>query len=264
MKVLSIDLDYCMSSCIEMYDGVHDDENPLTRWEKYKESGFLPNNEIAIDKDKLIYCWDTFIRALKHCQDVEFAYDHDSILYKLEDKKDIEIINIDYHNDFLNFGGLSDYSDGSYEGDIEVLKLEYELIEKHNRVMEGNWVGWLEIKNKLKKYTWIRDETSLTGRKGESTGPTFTDYYMKVMNNFEHYTKEKYTFLDYKFDYIFICLSPVYIPQKFWHHFTMFMITYENLTGNELKFINKKYEIDARYEALNKILLPSHRGKCGG
>lgn len=260
MRVLSIDLDYCMSSCIELYDGIHDDENPLTRWKKFQESGFMPNNKLTIDKDKVIYCFDVFTKALKHCQDVEFAYDHDAILYRLEKEKDVEIINIDYHNDFLNFGGLSEYSDGSYEQDISVLELEYDLIEKHNRVMEGNWVAWLDIHDKLKKYTWIRDKTSLTGTKEKNNKPTFTDYYWDILQDkFEHCVKEDYTFKSFEFDYIFVCLSPVYVPQKFWHNFTLFMIAYENFTNKPLKFINRKYEIEARYKTLNERLIPKNR-----
>ena len=260
MRVLSIDLDYCMSSCIELYDGVYDDENPLTRWKKFQESGFMPNNKLTIDKDKIIYCFDVFTKALMHCQDVEFAYDHDAILYRLEKEEDIEIINIDYHNDFLNFGGLSEYSDGTYEQDISVLELEYDLIEKHNRVMEGNWVAWLEIHNKLKKYIWIRDKTSLTGTKEKSNKPTFTDYYWEVLQDkFEHCVKEDYNFENFEFDYIFVCLSPVYVPQKFWHNFTLFMIAYENFIGKPLKFINRKYEIEARYKSLNERLIPKNK-----
>ena len=37
MKVLSIDLDYIMKPCIEIYHGLHWDENPMSRWENFYE-----------------------------------------------------------------------------------------------------------------------------------------------------------------------------------------------------------------------------------
>ena len=253
MRVLSIDLDYCMSSCIDLYDGIYDDENPFTRWEIFEENNGIQSNNLFIDEDKIEYCFNTFIKSLFYCNDVEFAYDHDAILYRLENERDIEIINIDYHNDFLNFGGLSEYSDGSYEQDLSVLKMEYSFIEKYNRVMEGNWVAWLNIKNKLRKYIWIRDKSSL----GDTNNPTFTDYYSDFLKEkFNHFTKEEYQIENYKFDYIFICLSPVYVPKKYWKVFSIFMSAFEEITGNPIKIIDRKYEIESRYRYLNEKILP--------
>ena len=61
--------------------------------------------------------------------------------------------------------------------------------------------------------------------------------------------KEEYDFGDYKFDQIFVCISPGYIPPLQWHMIGTFMTVYEEITGNvvDLNEFNKKYEIEKYY-----------------
>jgi len=258
MRVLSIDLDYCMDSCMDMIDNqatnAWNDENPVTRWKSFEEFSAIPDQSIFIDHDKVDYCFDIYTKALKNCNNVIFAYDHDAILYRLEmdDAHDLEIINIDYHNDILNGTPYCEYTH-LFDDDMgNTLEYEYQTFQ-HGRVMEGNWVGWLFYKEKLKHYTWIHGVRSL------GSGKSCKLYEELLEDKFDHCLKENYKFDNFKFDFIFVCLSPNYIPQKFWNIFTKYLSEYEKVTGKSYKLINRKYEIDTRYNELHKYTLPSKR-----
>jgi hypothetical protein len=77
-----------MDSCLDMIDNQATnpwvDENPVTRWKAFEEFSMIPDRSIFIDQDKVDYCFDVYTKALKHCNNVIFAYDHDAILYRLE------------------------------------------------------------------------------------------------------------------------------------------------------------------------------------
>ena len=258
MRVLSIDLDYCMDTCMNLIDNhqLHPwmDDNPVTRWKVLEEFTVIPDKSIFIDDDKVNYCFDVYSKALKQCKNVMFAYDHDAILYRLEmeDAHDLEIVNIDYHNDILNGTPYCDFVELFNNDEREVLEYEYSLFE-FNKVMEGNWIGWLSYKEKLEHYTWIHGLRSL------GAGKSCELYKEFLGDKFDYYLKEDYTFDDYKFDFIFVCLSPGYVPQKFWNIFTKYMSEYEKVTGKPYKLINRKYEIDARYKELHKYTLPRNK-----
>ena len=260
MRVLSIDLDYCMDTCMEMicdHQIIHYmDDNPVARWKSFRDHTNIPYESVFIDSDKVEYCWDVYQKALKHCDDVMFGYDHDAILYRLEmdDAYDLEIINIDYHGDMSNgepyHGNLHLFNNDTQEA------LDYEYSNYQcGKVMEGNWVGWLGWKQKLNEYTWIH------GTQSEgSQDPTVKSVY----DDSGHYSwkdriKEDYEFDNYEFDFIFVCLSPMYIPQKFWNIFPKYLTEYEKVKGKKYKLINRKYEIDARYRELHKYTLPRNR-----
>ena len=257
MRVLSIDLDYCMDSCLNMIDSRDInpwiDENPVTRWKAFEEFSVIPDQSVFIDQDKVDYCFDVYTKALEHCNNVIFAYDHDAILYRLEmdDAYDLEIINIDYHNDILNGSPFCNQThvfetiESSFEYEVQTLE--------DDRVMEGNWIGWLYNKQKLKHYTWIHGTRSLGSGKG-------CELYKEYLGDgFDYFLKEVYTFDDYKFDFIFVCLSPIYVPKKYWNILTKYLNEYEKVTGKPYKLINRKYEIDARYRELHKYTLPRNK-----
>mgnify|MGYP003118407254 CR=1 FL=1 len=127
MKILSIDLDYCMSPSIQLYNNAFFDNNPLTRWNDLFNNTDFKENHLIIDQSNLLFCFDTFLKSLKHCDSVSFGYEHDAILFGIEKLSDIELINIDHHDDVLG---------GSY------------------------WVSWLVNQKKLKSYTWICNQNS--------------------------------------------------------------------------------------------------------
>lgn len=287
MRVLSIDLDFIMSS---LRDDDVLDMNPITNWERWRD-----DNEGDILKpnvDRILWLFDVFTKALSYCHDVEFSHDHDAILYRLEKENNIDIINIDHHNDITNGVGswVSNHSIETYADDVDILKKEYDQF-RNDRVMEGNWLGWLHSKNKLSKMTWVHDDDGVINLDSDSmreihermlnhdghrlSDEILSDFNLKLesdyVNTFDLYDIWRKNFYgdiyqsfhiddfkikSYKFDYIFVCLSPPYIPKEYWHYFTMFMIAYENMTGKKLKMINQKYQITCRYREVNKYIFP--------
>lgn len=243
MKVLSIDLDYIMSPTIELYQEIYFNDNPLTRWDLLYNSTDFRESHLYIDQANLLFCYETFLKALNHCDNVKFGYEHDAILYELFDKEDIEIVNIDHHDDFVSAEFSSNYQDG--------LSIEYNLVSNYDRVHEGNWVSWLHSKNKLKKYIWIYNENSKNIDRNQ--------FNIDLMEKkYEYYLKSEYQGEDYNFDYVFVCLSPQYVPKNHWHYFTMFMMAYEQKTGKKVdmrSFENKKFEFELRYKQITDEIL---------
>ena len=98
-------------------------------------------------------------------------------------------------------------------------------------------------KEKVNSYTFICDsgfvpsepETSIKGYGGV-------------------HSRYEYKFEDYDFDYIFVCLSPMYVHYKNWKYFKEMIDMYENKTGKKANVIDRKYEITARSKLLNKYI----------
>ena len=249
MKVLSIDLDIIMGSVLEIYQGLRWDDNPTVRWKVLYETSDFKESNFYIDQDALLFCYETFLKALTNCNSVTFGYDHDSILYDIAKYNNIDIVNIDHHDDMFHMS-FKDYADG-----YDALKLEYEMISTANHINEGNWGSWLNSQNKLRSFTWIRNQTSRNVDR--------IDFIRNLLGDkFQSYLRSEYQFKDYNFDHIFVCLSPQYIPQNHWHYFTMFMMAYEEYTGKKINLIaNKKFENEIKFnQVTNEILYKRSNG----
>ena len=244
MKVLSIDLDFISAPAINSLQDFDTNTaepwfNPRMKWENIFEADSQQaksNTKFSIQNFQ--FCLKTFIRALKHCDDVHFAYDHDGILYGLEGHTDIEVINIDHHSDILSNSG--DF--GNWKNEKKYCADGY--------VTEGNWGYYLQSQGKLKSWTWIVNPSSeeyLDYKQGEL-----------LLNNFTHATIDQYKFEDYNFDQVFVCLSPDYIPPYHWHFLGTFLTVYEEMTGNkvDLEKLHKKYEYKVLYKSITDYILP--------
>lgn len=247
MKVLSIDLDYIMAPCIELYHGLQWCENPNSRWSGLYDNTNFKEHQFYIDQGNLLYCYDLFLKALGNCKSVSFGYEHDELLYVLQDKEDIEIINIDHHDDI--FGE-------DYDGNVE---REYVGLVKHDRVNEGNWGAWLHTQKKLDSFTWIRNENSRNFNQ-------HNDLNKEVLGKkYKAFLRDDYEFEDYNFDHIFVCLSPQYVPKNHWHYFTMFIMAYEQITGKTVdinSFAKRKFEYEIRHNQVTNEIL--HKRPNGG
>ncbi len=247
MKVLSIDLDYIMAPCIELYHGLQWCENPNSRWSGLYDNTNFKEHQFYIDQANLLYCYDLFLKALGNCKSVSFGYEHDELLYVLQDKEDIEIINIDHHDDI--FGE-------DYDGNVE---REYVGLVKHDRVNEGNWGAWLHTQKKLDSFTWIRNENSRNFNQNN-------DLNKEVLGKkYKAFLRDDYEFEDYNFDHIFVCLSPQYVPKNHWHYFTMFIMAYEQITGKTVdinSFAKRKFEYEIRHNQVTNEIL--HKRPNGG
>lgn len=248
MKVLSIDLDYIMGPTIQLYNGLFYDNNPTLRWRELFENSDFVENHFYIDQSNLMFCFNVFLKALKNCQSVSFGYEHDSILFSIKDFSNIDLINIDHHDDV--FGG--DYTNRM--PDDHAYSKEYFEIKNDNRVHEGNWGAWLTSKNKIKSFTWIGNNNS-----GNKIRNNFNS---QVIPNYLNIEKEDYKFIDYNFDHIFVCLSPQYVPKNHWHYFAMFISAYEEIVGKDATIITQKFETNVRNDLVhNEILYQRSNGR---
>ena len=242
MKVLSIDLDYIMEPSIELYNDVAFSHHPSFRWSSLFDKIPLRESDLNINQGHLLYVYNTFLKALKNCDSVSFGYEHDSILFSIEHFENIDLINIDHHDDV--FGG--DYIK-EYDSDEEALKIEYYGIVKHDLVHEGNWGAWLMSKDKLNSFTWIGSKNS---------GNKDRDHFNKeLIGNYQNLEREDYVFEDYNFDHIFVCLSPQYTPKNHWHYFSMFISAYEQFWGKDAIIHTEKYETHIRHQRLHNEIL---------
>tara|TARA_B100001175_G_C19495638_1_gene635115 strand:- start:1122 stop:1856 length:735 start_codon:yes stop_codon:yes gene_type:complete len=243
VKVLSIDLDFISSPAINKYhthqlaNHTTGRQHPLIKWEELLQYApdIVHSMSHEIDIDNYDFCLRTFIRALKNCKDVYFGYDHDAILFGLEGHNDIEIVNIDHHSDILS----------GYPGDE---KEEMEELLRHDNVMEGNWGYYLQMHNRLKSFHWILNDTT------EEHGDLQDG--MQLLNNFSWSYRHAYDFGDYKFDQIFVCISPAYIPPTHWHMFGTFIRVYEELVGKvvDKDKLHRKYQYRKHYTGVTRTI----------
>jgi hypothetical protein len=248
MKVLSIDLDYIMGPTIQLYNGLFYNDNPTIRWRELFSKSDFKENHFYIDQSNLMFCFNVFLKALKNCQSVSFGYEHDSILFSIKDYSDIDLINIDHHDDV--FGG--DYTNTM--PDEHAYSKEYFEINNDNRVHEGNWGAWLASKNKLKSFTWIGNNNS--------SNKIRNSFNCQVIPNYLNVEKEDYKFTDYNFDHIFVCLSPQYVPKNHWHYFAMFISAFEEIVGKDATIITQKFETQVRNDLVhNEILYQRSNGR---
>ena len=74
MRVLSIDLDYIMGPVIELYNGLMFNDNPTLRWEQFFNRTDFNESHFRIDQSSLLFCYNTFLKALRNCDSVSFGY----------------------------------------------------------------------------------------------------------------------------------------------------------------------------------------------
>jgi hypothetical protein len=250
-RVLSIDLDYIMKPSIEKYElsyGPLHQSNPDIRWDNFFEFSGITSNNLDIDVPNLMYCYKVFLQAIKISKSVSFGYDHDAILFSIDEYEDIHLIHIDHHDDFL-CGELVYIEDEILRQTGIERDLEYEHIINNNFANEGNWIAWLSVRNKLKEFIWISNENSSNKSRNE--------FIEQVFPNYQCLTKDEFHFPTFEFDHVFVCLSPTYIPPQHWHYFSMFMIAYEQITGNlsrDCWISDQKYEIKNMYKRTTNLI----------
>jgi|SRR5210317_874594 hypothetical protein len=266
MKVLSIDIDYAFPTVDhwpnednEMFSEWH----PYTKWYEYfLRYPHLNTRENIINDQCLDYLIETFTKALSSNPNahVWFGMDHDYILSYLHDKDNIEIVNIDHHDDFLAGCYV-----GQQHGDDEQLHLggyltEYIMAKAHGKVDEGSWGSYLHSQGKLKSMIWIRNDD---GTHNDDTRTPYNQFLCKNLGTpceWETMFAEEYDHGDYQYDAIFVCLSPSYLPTSQWHLFSLFLGIYEDFTGKSCKldeFWDKKWMTKMGYGKAREILKES-------
>ena len=250
MRVLSIDLDYIMGPVIELYNEVGYQADPVSRWKNLFDNTAFKESHFYIDQGNLIYCYDLFLEAMDKCSSVSFGYEHDAILHYIGDKEDLEIINIDHHDDMFHahYSNLEEDLD-----DDEILMREYEDLKNGYTPNEGNWGAWLHAMGKLKSFTWIGNKTSANVDRSNF----ITENLMG--KNYRATTREDFHIFNTEFDHIFVCCSPQYMPKNHWHYFTMFILAYEIFSKKEVDktVLDKKYSIEKSHQNLTDEIFGS-------
>ena len=115
-------------------------------------------------------------------------------------------------------------------------------------------------KDKLEKFTWITNPNSKNLNKNHYNqnllGSKYETYTRDTFDNWDNYED---------FDYIFICLSPQYMPQSHWYYFTMFMMAYETFTGKKVDvntFAKRKFMQESKFDLVTDEIL--HKRTNGG
>ena len=234
-RVLSIDLDYITRPYAEWTTHAFE-MNSTRRWSKFMEESPFDRSHFFIDTSNLMFCFNTFLKALKSNPKVSFGYDHDSILFAIDKEENIDLINIDQHDDV--FHGMGDSPDD-----------EYEMVAKYGIINEGNWGIWLHSAGKLNSFTWIMNDNS-----DPQGGRNFRDKNY-LGDSYQYYLKQDYQFDEYDFDHIFVCLSPQYIHPDHWHYFSMFISAYEEFSGKDAIIHTEKYETHVRHQRLHNEIL---------
>ena len=212
-RVLTIDIDYIWHNVTD--NSFIPQIDTIKKYQRYEE---LPDNYTyaSIDQGNLLYIWEVYTRALEVCSNVVFCHYHDAILYELEKYSKIDLINIDQHHDIF---------------------YHMEELPEIN-IDEGNWIIWLCQQDLLNTYTWIKNE--------DSEDFEYNEDLKKIVPGVDSWLyhpilRTDYTFTNYKFDYINVCLSPTNMSETQWHYFDMFHIAYKNYYRKEPTIIGEGY-----------------------
>ena len=225
-KILSIDFDYIMFPCIRLYNDICEGiENPSITWSNIKYNRGVEDNFLTYDAN----AYTTIVKLIKAIVDKDNNIDkiaiveHQNIidiLNKYEfnernqpDNKDKELsfkydlLNIDFHHDVL------------YRAQDRT------AIKNFNKYNCSNWVGYLFIKDKIDKYTWIKAANSdMYDNRLSGTYDIKINYEsIRLLSDPKKFIEEQET----KFDKIFLCFSPQWVPYQYKHLYDLIVDLFE-------------------------------------
>lgn len=193
MKILSIDFNYIMSSCIKLYR--HFCGEDITNWD-------VIENELGIER---FLCYDgevlkqlaalirrNAINGSKICTMEHHREIVDIINKRSSESEKVDITNIDWGHD------------------IAENKEDVEQTISFDRYSNTNWVGYLQAKGKLGTYTWIKASNSIMLPE-------------ELVNKFDIRFgiggKTHIVSLPDDFDAVCVSFSPTQVPYKYKHLF---------------------------------------------
>ena len=143
MNVLTIDLDYISNNYAKLVDNIYSNDFSNKRWGEFYKNTYYSEDHFKVNIDNWLFILDVYTKALAECKNVAFGYEHDSILFDLQDvDEQINILNIDQHHD------------------ICYVNEQYNEVIEYDIVSQADWVLWL-VKNKnLSSYTWVGNHNS--------------------------------------------------------------------------------------------------------
>jgi len=189
MNILSIDFDWIMEPSIGIYNDFCFDEKKLNDHIPIKDSiRFKPQYE-------KFYQLNYYLKKIKETIDdpthIVFADYHGEIVKYICEvwniKEPFNLYNIDHHHDL-----------GYKKNNIEILK---------DGLRSSNWAS---LCPNIKEYNWIGNKNS--------DQSTLTPEIISNVPKFNPSTNI-HLIKDIKFDYVFICLSPGWIPDELFYLF---------------------------------------------
>lgn len=180
MNVLSIDFDWIMEPVIEAYNTISDipDISYHECWNIIQDN--FPNLHY--------YCNNTLLKKIFEIikyfpNQVIFGKNHHEILSIINNDFINILVNIDHHHDCYGIHA-----------------------DQNNEIHCGNWVDFLFDNNQIFQYIWINNSTSNINQ---------GNFFNYLKNNKAYIEKNiDYILENIKFDKIFLCLSPTWIPPQ--------------------------------------------------
>ncbi len=227
-NVLSVDMDYIVGDCINLY-------NDLVGTEGFREGNFWEiireemgfGKYLSYSKGKYELCKELVVKnvATLPKENVLFAKEHDMILELLCQRQEqafemLNVYNIDHHHDIY-------YDHGIYE------------LEHYQLADLSNWVYYLGYNRKLYRYQWLRNEKSAR----------FSDDNLKELcfiADQDSLIKSPEKLLEIDFDYVFVCLSTDFTPDIYWHLFDELRSEAEDAAGETFNVWDQPYCIGGR------------------
>lgn len=209
MKILSVDFDIIMYPCIKLYnDKVGGDANPTELW-SFLEQEYELQNFINYDAKYLLKIAELVKTATSKGAKLIPIQEHQEIVDYLKatetyEEDSYDVVNIDFHHDIW-------YRD---EDKNNILSFD-----KYNC---SNWLGYLYLKDKTNSIEWI-----CAGNSGGYPAYDKENETVEVINKKTRLLEWDGQVKDV--DYVFLCLSPQWVPYKF-HHLYQLLI---NLCSNK-------------------------------
>lgn len=200
--ILSIDFDYIMFPCIKLYNDISSKEKcPADTWNAIEKVRGINDNFLSYDPASYIKIAELIQYTIEtnNAQLISIN-DHQEIVDILKKEEDYDssvydIVNIDFHHDIM-------YQSG-----------DKAAIKSFDKYKCSNWVGYLMLKDKIHRYTWIKSPNS-----------DLYDHSLDGNNDIKFYTESsryldhiKAMVSDHPFTQIFFCLSPQWVPYKYHH-----------------------------------------------
>ena len=217
--ILSIDFDYIMFPCIKLYNDLcGGGENSTTIWKIIEFGRGVDDKFISYDARS----YTSIVKLVKAA---------------IERDKNVKLIPIEEHQEIVDdLKRDENYNDTKYDlvnidfhHDIFYRATDKNAIMHFDKYNCSDWVGYLILKDKIEKYTWVKAPNSdlymhnLDGShdiKFEiASGNIFDDIKSFVDTN--------------TFDKVYLCFSPQWVPYKYKHLYDLIIDLFTPSTREE-------------------------------
>lgn len=210
MKILSIDFDAIMFPCIRLYNNYCAGKESDTRIWEMLEAEFGIKNFLSYDANLYLNIMKLVIQNVKNGAVFIPIKEHDELITYLKNNNltqiDMEITNLDFHHDIM-------YHRESISSILD--------FDKWNC---ADWLGYLLLKNKNNKGTWVKCPGSDIYH-ADHTGQTFEEQ-LNIIS-----IKDIQELLENNYDLVFLCLSPQWVPYQYHHLYDAIVIAAESNTS---------------------------------